>query len=67
MVEIRGKSISYAFYKKKLKTIHEQKFIKGIQVLEDNVTENNISSLGKLKLKLCKLREGNMKLFLVFS
>ena len=57
MMEIRGKSISYASYKKKLKNIHEQKLIKEIQGLEDNLTENNIPSLEKLKLELCKLRE----------
>ena len=67
MMEIRGKSISYASYKKKLKNIHEQKLIKEIQGLEDNLTENNIPSLEKLKLELCKLREENMKGFLVRS
>ena len=66
-MEIRGKSISYASYKKKLKNIHEQKLIKEIQGLEDNLTENNIPSLEKLKLELCKLREENMKGFLVRS
>ena len=67
MMEIRGKSIPYASYKIKLKNIHEQKLVKEIQVLEDNLTENNIPSLEKLKLELCKLREENMKVFLVRS
>ena len=35
MMEIRGKSVYYASYKKKLKNIHEQKLIKEIQGLEE--------------------------------
>ena len=49
MMEIRGKSISYASYKKKLKNIHEQKLIKDIQGLEDNLTENNIPKKVRLQ------------------
>ena len=67
MIEIRGKSIPFASYKKKLKNIHEQKLIKEIKVLEFNLTENNTQSLKKLKLELCKLREESMKGFLVCS
>ena len=61
MMEIRGKSISYTSYKQ------EQKLIKEIQFLEDNLTENNIQSLEELKLESCILIEANMKGFLVRS
>ena len=66
-MEIRGKSIFYASYKKELKNIHKQKLIKAIQVLEDNLTENNSLSPEEQKLELCKLREENMKGFVVRS
>ena len=67
MMEIRGKSISYASYKKKSKNIQEQKLVEQIQYLEDNLSENKIPNLEKLKLELYKLREEKMKGFLVRS
>ena len=67
MMEIRGKSISYASYKKKSKNIQEQKLVEQIQYLEDNLSENKIPNLEKLKIELYKLREEKMKGFLVCS
>ena len=67
MMEIRGKSISYASYKKKSKNIQEQKLVEQIQYLEDNLSESKISNLEKSKLELGKLREEKMKGFLIRS
>ena len=67
MMEIRGKSISYASYKKKTKNIYEQNLIEQIQHLEDNLSESSISDLEELKLELCKLREEKMKGYLIRS
>ena len=67
MMEIRGKSISYASYKKKSKNIQEQKLVEQIQYLEDNLSENKIPNLEKSKLELGKLREEKMKGFLIRS
>ena len=66
MMEIRGKSISYASYKKKSKNIQEQKLVEQIQYLENNLSENKIPNLEKSKLELGKLRE-EMKGFLIRS
>ena len=67
MMEIRGKSISYASYKKKTKNMYEQNLIEQIQHLEDNLSENSISDLEKLKFDLSKLREEQMKGYLIRS
>ena len=67
MMEIRGKSISYASYKKKSKNIQEQKLVEQIQYLEDNLSENKIPNLEKSKLELGKIREEKMKGFLIRS
>ena len=49
------------------KNKQEQKLVEQIQYLEDNLSENKIPNLEKLKLDLCKLREEKMKGFLVPS
>ena len=67
MMEIRGKSISYASYKKKTKNRYEQNLNEQIQHLKDNLSESSISDLEKLKLELCKLREEKMKGHLIRS
>ena len=67
MMEIRGKSISYATYKKKLKDKEEKELIKSIQKLEDNLVEENIPEVEKLKQDLCNIREEKMQGFLVRS
>ena len=67
MMEIRGKSISYATYKKKLKDKEEKELIKSIKKLEDNLVEENIPEVEKLKQDLCNIREEKMQGFLVRS
>lgn len=67
LMELRGKSISYATYKKKSKNTEENELIKNIQNLEDNLTENNSQRLEKLKHDLCNLREEKMQGYLVRS
>ena len=57
MMKIRGKSISYATYKKKLKDKEEKELIKSIQKLEDNLVEENILEVEKLKQDLCYIKE----------
>ena len=67
LMEIRGKSISYATYKKKSINKDETESVKKIQTLEDNLVEENIPNLEKLKQELCNLREEKMQGFLVHS
>ena len=67
LMEIRGKSISYATYKKKSINKEETELVKNIQTLEDNLVEENIPNLEKLKQELCNLREEKMQGFLVRS
>ena len=66
-MEIRGKSISYATYKKNLTNKEETELVKKIQTLEDNLVEENIPNLEKLKQELCNLREEKLQGFLVRS
>lgn len=67
MMEIRGKSISYATYKKKSKDIEEKELIKTIQNLENNLVEETVPKLEKLKQDLCNIREEKMQGILVRS
>ena len=67
LMEIRGKSISYATYKKKLTNKEETELVKKIQTIDDNLVEENIPNLEKLKQELCNLREEKLQGFLVCS
>ena len=67
MMEIRGKSISYASYRKKAKNKEEKELIFKIQNLEDNLVEENIPKVEKLKQELNNLREDKMQGYLVRS
>ena len=67
LMEIRGKSISYATYKKKLTNKEETELVKKNQTLEDNLVGENIPNLEKLKQELCNLREEKLQGFLVRS
>ena len=67
MMEIRGKSISYASYKKKVKNKEEKELIYKIQNLEDNLVEENIPKVEQLKQELNNLREDKMQGYLVRS
>ena len=66
-MEISGKSISYASYKKKVKNKEEKELIYKIQNLEDNLVEENIPKVEKLKQELNNLREDKMQEYLVRS
>ena len=52
MMEIRGKSISYASYKKKAKNKEENELITKIQLLEGKLVEESIPELEDLKQQL---------------
>ena len=58
MMEIRGKSISYASYKKKTKNMYEQNLIEQIQHLEDNLSESREE---KMKGYLIRSRANNIE------
>ena len=67
LMEIRGKSISYSTYKKKSINKEETTELVKKQTLEDNLVEENIPDLEKLKQELCNLKEEKMQSFLVRS
>lgn len=67
MMEIRGKSISLASYKKKVKNKEEKDLINKIQNLENKLVEDNIPKVEKFKQELNNLREEKMKGYLVRS
>lgn len=67
LMEIRGKSISYASYKKKSKNQQENNLIQNIQKLEENLNEASIPQLDKLKTELYNLREEKMQGVLIRS
>ena len=67
MMEIRGKSISYATYKKKSKNTQEKELLKTIQNLENNLADETVPDLEKLKRDLCNLREEKMQGTLIRS
>lgn len=67
LMEIRGKSISYATYKKKSKNKEEEELLKKIQTLEDNLVAEDFPKLEKLKNDLYNLRENKMQGILVRS
>ena len=67
MMEIRGKSISYATYKKKSKNTQEKELLKTIQNLENNLVDETVPDLEKLKRDLCNLSEEKMQGTLIRS
>ena len=67
MMEIRGKSISYASYKKKAKNKEEKELITKIQNLEEKLVEETIPKVEELKQQLYTIREEKMQGYLVRS
>ena len=61
LMEIRGKSISYASFKKKEKENREATLINEIKTLEDDLTSNNFEQLEQLKDELINLRKYKMQ------
>lgn len=61
LMELRGKSISFASFRKKQTDKHEQELIKRIKNIEENLTENNQDELNNLRSDLEKLRHEKMK------
>jgi hypothetical protein len=57
LMEIRGKCISYASYKKKRDSKEEDDLLKKIQLLENNVSETNVQELERAKSELEVLRK----------
>lgn len=66
-MEIRGKSISYASFKKKTRNKQEEELISQIQNIENNLSEDLMPKLETLKTELYNLREEKMQGFLVRS
>ena len=65
LMEIRGKTISYASFKKKQNDSREKQLINEISILEENITENlhvidnlknELLSLRKIKMEGCLIR-----------
>ena len=56
LLEIRGKSISYASFKKKENTRLENEILFDIKQLEENLTENNLKVLEHKREELFELR-----------
>ena len=60
LLEIRGKSISYSAYKKKMRNIHENNLISNIQILESR-EDVDIEELKEKKQELENLRLDKLK------
>ena len=67
LMEIRGKSISYTSYKKKTINSAEQELIKKIQEEEDNLEEESVPKLEKMKQQLKEIRDNKMQGILIRS
>ena len=60
-MEIRGKTISFSSYRSKQRKDREDFIIKKIEILEKNITENNIEELHLLQQELSDIRDIKMK------
>ena len=61
LLEIRGKTISYAVHRKKCKLQEELNLEKEINLLETNLLEDNILKLESLKIKLENIRKEKLE------
>lgn len=61
LMELRGKSISYACYKNKTKNNRESELIKDIKEIEEQVTESNLERLEVLNSELFEIRQDKLK------
>ena len=52
LMELRGKSISFSSYKKKIEEQKEKKIISNIETLESNMSSANLDELETLKEEL---------------
>ena len=60
-MEIRGETISYSSHKKKKNDKKETQLAANILTLEQNLNEDNLQELEKLKLELTGLRQTKVK------
>ena len=67
LMEIRGKSISYASFKKKENTNRENELIKIINNLEQNLEPENVEALESLQEELKQIRKIKMQGYLLRS
>ena len=67
LMEIRGKSISYSCFKKKENEKLEKQLIDDINILESNLTQNNIELLEFKKISLQNIRKSKMQGILIRS
>ena len=61
LMEIRGKSISYASFKNKERDAREKDMIKTLVDLEDNETENDLEEIETLKNELIDMRHEKLR------
>jgi exonuclease III len=61
LLAIRGKTISYATYKKRSDNEREKDLEKGISILENSLDAHNIDDLEQLKLELEEIRESKIQ------
>ena len=61
LMEVRGKSISYASFKNKERDAREKDIIKIIADLEDNETENDLEKIETLKNELIDIRHEKLR------
>ena len=67
LMEIRGKTISYSTFKKKEENIREKNLIHDIEILENDITNNNIDTLESKKSELELLRQTKLDGMLIRS
>ena len=65
LMELRGKSISFSSYKKKIEEQKEKKIISNIETLESNMSSANLDELETLKEELQNIRKNKMQGVLV--
>ena len=66
-MEIRGKTISYASFKKKQRDQQENIIINKIEIIEHNLNTQNIEELNNLKKSLNDIRKTKMQGHLIRS
>ena len=57
LMELRGKSISFSSYKKKIEQQKEKELISNIETLESNISTANLDELETLKEELQNIRK----------
>ena len=67
LMEIRGKTISYASFKKKQETLLEHNLVKEIQYLEDNIDQSLLSLIEDRKSQLQEIRNRRLEGMIIRS